>query len=62
MNQIYGQNEVLVLFFATKQKFSILQQNLNGHANLIGYVDSSVTLLDAMHQFDGISRTFAQKS
>ena len=22
------------------------QQNLNGHANLIGYVDSSVTLLD----------------
>ena len=27
-------------------KFSLFQQNLNGHANLIGYVDSSVTLLD----------------
>lgn len=26
--------------------FHFLQQNLNGHANLIGYVDSSVTLLD----------------
>ena len=26
--------------------FSSFQQNLNGHANLIGYVDSCVTLLD----------------
>ena len=26
--------------------FYQFQQNLNGHANLIGYVDSSVTLLD----------------
>ena len=30
-----------------KNHFSLFfQQNLNGHANLIGYVDSSVTLLD----------------
>ena len=28
------------------KKNSFFQQNLNGHANLIGYVDSSVTLLD----------------
>ena len=26
--------------------FFTLQTNLNGHPNLIGYVDSSVTLLD----------------
>lgn len=40
-------NEIaLINTLHKKLLISFLQSNLNGHKNIIGYVDSSVTMLD----------------